>query len=67
MKCYTHKIVLMKTYPKKHMGEIFQDRDSAKTSHFFFKFKHQLLRIFQWDGQNQDIPYDQLEEESHNI
>ena len=30
-------------------------------------FKHKLLYIFQWDGQNQDIPYDQLEEESHNI
>ena len=38
-----------------------------KTGHFFFNFKHQLLHIFQWDGQNQDIPYDQLEEESHNI
>ena len=38
-----------------------------KTGYFFFNFKHQLLHIFQWDGQNQDIPYDQLEEESHNI
>ena len=38
-----------------------------KTGHFFFNFKYQLLHIFQWDGQNQDIPYDQLEEESHNI
>ena len=38
-----------------------------KNGHFFFNFKHQLLHIFQWDGQNQDIPYDHLEEESHNI
>ena len=38
-----------------------------KTGHFFFNFKLQLLHIFQWNGQNQDIPYDQLEEESHNI
>ena len=38
-----------------------------KTGHFFFNFKHQLLHIFQWVGQNQDISYDQLEEESHDI
>ncbi len=38
-----------------------------KNGHFFFNFKHQLLLNFQWDGQNQDIPYDQLEEESQNI
>ena len=28
---------------------------------------HQLLHTFHWDGQNQDIPYDQLQEENHNI
>ena len=38
-----------------------------KTGHFFFNFKLQLLHIFQWDGQNQDTRYDQLEEESDNI
>ena len=38
-----------------------------KTGHFFFNFKHQLLHIFLWDGQNQDMPYDQLAEESQNI
>ena len=38
-----------------------------KTGHFLFNFKQQLLHIFQLHGKNQDIPYDQLEEESHNI
>ena len=39
----------------------------SKTGHFFFNFKHKLLQICQWDGQNQDILWDQLEEESNNI
>ena len=38
-----------------------------KTGYFFFNFKHQLPQIFLWDGQNQNIPYDQLQEENHNI
>jgi len=40
-----------------------------KTGQFFFNFRHQLLHNFRWDGmgQNQDIPYDRLEEDSHNI
>ena len=50
-----------------YMGQIFQDHDFAKNWSLFFNFKHQLLHIFYWNGQNQDIPYDQLEEESHNI
>ena len=39
----------------------------SKTGHFFFNFKHQLLQICQLDGQNQDILWDQLEEESNDI
>ena len=38
-----------------------------KIGYSFFNFEQQLLHIFQWDGQNQDVPYDQFEEESQNI